>query len=190
MNILFFDFETTGFSERWNEVIEVAGILYDMENAEILDTFHEYIKPQAKIPREVVELTGITNEAVENCRSEKEVLDDFVVFIMGNQVDALCGHNCKAFDLRFLRAKSEKYGLPYEEMMEYKDVIDTLSLARRYKREGKIPKDIPSLCQTQLAELYGVDYQAHSALEDVKALIEIYKKMTGKKKNTREELGF
>lgn len=190
MRILFFDFETTGFSERWNEIIEIAGIVYDMEESAIIDTFHEYIKPQNRIPREIMELTGITNEAVESCRSEKEVLDDFVVFIMGQQIDAVCGHNCKSFDLRFLRAKSEKYGFPYEEMIENKDIIDTYRIAQQYRRDGRLPKDIPSLRQPQLAEFYGIDYQAHSALEDVKALIEIYKKMTKKPINTREELGF
>jgi DNA polymerase III epsilon subunit-like protein len=40
--------------------------------------------------------------------------------------------------------------------------------------------------QPTLAAYYGIQYEAHSAIEDVKALIKIYNKMT----NTEEDVGF
>jgi exonuclease I len=50
----------------------------------------------------------------------------------------------------------------------------------------------PSYKQQSIAAGYGLTYQAHSAIEDVKALIEIYNRMTGTQQRSvkRNLLGF
>jgi DNA polymerase III epsilon subunit-like protein len=65
-----------------------------------------------------------------------------------------------------------------------------LTLARRLSKEGKI--EVPNHKQPTLANFYGIDYRAHSAIEDVKALIKIYEKMglNTSVKAKRAHLGF
>jgi DNA polymerase III epsilon subunit-like protein len=188
MNILFYDLETTGFDRRWCSIIEIAAILYNMDEHKILDTFHEYIRPIKPIPAQITKLTGITNKMVANCRTEPEVVKSFFAFAMRTNWDAICGHNCKAFDNQFMKIKGEVYNLPWEEVITGKQIIDTYQLAKQYKKDGKIV-GTSNLRQPTLAEYYGIDYEAHSAIEDVGALIKIYEAMTSKKVS-RESLGF
>lgn len=189
MNIsIFFDFETTGLSRQWSSIIEVAAIAIDTDTWETVDSFHEYIKPREKIPAMITELTGITNEQVAYCRCEKDVLLDFVEWVAVQNAAHIIGHNCSSFDLQFLAAKDDMYKLSWASVLENMSVVDTLKLARQLKKQGVLPLD--HLKQTDLAEFYGIDYEAHSALEDVKALVQIYQRMAEDKKPSREELGF
>lgn len=173
MKILFYDIETTGFSRKYDYIIELAAILYDEETDEELAVFHEYIKPGKKIPLEITSITGITNEMVANARSEKEVIEDFIKFINKHEPAKYVGHNIDSFDFPWLRDKSEFYFLTFPDL----DTIDTLKIARkkeaptkRFTKTGR-----PSYTQEALAEAYAIEYEAHSAIEDVKALLKIYK---------------
>lgn len=184
--VVFADLETTGFSRDWDYIIEVAAVMYDEETQTMGKTFHEYIRPGKRIPPKVTEITGITEEQVKNARTEKEVLADFYEWMYMEKPTKIIGHNFKSFDWTFLKKKAEKYrlGLP-----EY-EIVDTLTLARRLSKEGKI--EVPNHQQPTLANFYGIEYRAHSAIEDVKALIRIYEKMglNTSVKSKRAQLGF
>ena len=185
--IVFLDLETTGFSREWNQIIEVAAILYQEETGEELGRFHEYIRPMKGIPAKITEITGITNEKVKYCRDEMSVLMDFYEWLFLEKPEKVCGHNYKSFDKSFLVAKANKYGISYPEDMEE---IDTLHIARKLSKEGKL--SVPNHQQPTLANFFGITYQAHSAIEDVRALIRIYEKLglNKSKKQKRSELGF
>lgn len=77
----------------------------------VIGQFHELIRPGKPIPMKIVELTGITNAQVANCRSEREVLRDFGEWVATHPCAKVVGHNCKTFDLRFIRERCAKYGL-------------------------------------------------------------------------------
>ena len=72
--------------------------------------------------------------------------------------------------------------------------IDTLKVARQVKAPTtmKTPMGSPSYKQESIAAGYGLTYQAHSAIEDVKTLIEIYNRMTATQQHSvkRNLLGF
>lgn len=190
MRLLFVDIETTGFDRRWDSIIEVAAILYNTDLKKQIITFHEYIKPYKKIPEMIEQITGITNEQVANCRSEEEVIKDFVKFIIDYQPDAIVGHNYDAFDGEFFKAKASFYFMTWPNIK----TIDTLKLARQVKAPTtmKTPMGAPSYKQESIAAGYGLTYQAHSAIEDVKTLIEIYNRMTATQQRSvkRNLLGF
>jgi DNA polymerase III alpha subunit (gram-positive type) len=99
MKLLFLDIETTGFSRQFDYIIELAGIVYDTVSKKEIAQFHEYIKPKKSIPIQVTEITRITNQQVANCRSESEVLTDFISFIEHHKPDHYVGHNIDAFDI-------------------------------------------------------------------------------------------
>lgn len=179
--ILFLDIETTGFSRDWDEIIEVAAILIDEATGKDIDSFHEYIKPHRNITPKITELTRITNAKVANCRSESSVLMDFSEWITLSKPDIIVGHNCKAFDLNFIQARCNKLSISWNAPA---NIVDTLTLARQMNKAGLIKTENNK--QPTLAAYYGIQYEAHSAIEDVKALIKIYNKMT----NTEEDVGF
>lgn len=184
---LFLDIETTGFSRQWDFILELAGIIYNDQTKEIVDMFHEYIKPGKNIPYKITELTGITNAQVAKCRNEKDVLMDFSEWVAVNHPNKIAGHNCKSFDLSFIREKDAKYHTGWNE--EGIEIIDTLALARQLNKAGKISTE--NCQQPTLAAYFGIEYEAHSAIEDVRALIKIYEAMQKLNKPvTRADLGF
>ena len=184
--VVFADLETTGWSRDWDYIIEVAAVIYDEETQKIGKTFHEYIRPGKRIPPKVTEITGITEAQVKNARTEREVLIDFYEWLHVQQVEKIIGHNFKSFDWSFLRKKADRYKIFLKDY----EIVDTLTLARRLSKEGKI--EVPNHKQPTLANFYGIDYRAHSAIEDVKALIKIYEKMglNTSVKAKRAHLGF
>ena len=180
--LLFLDIETTGFSRQWNEIIEIAAIVVDSETGKDLDSFHEYIKPRNKISAQVSELTGITNAKVANCRNESAVLMDFSEWVYFTKPTTIIGHNCKSFDLNFINARCQVLGVAWD--VNNISIVDTLALARDMNKQGKIKVD--NCKQPTIAAYFGIQYEAHSAIEDVKALIKIYNKMC----HLEEDVGF
>lgn len=181
--ILFVDLETTGFSRDWDFIIEVAAILYDEETRTEIETFHEYIQPGKRLPENIIKITGITEEKLAGCRSESVVIRDFFAWVDKVNPEKITAYN-SSFDKGFLEAKEKKYKIlgtdvPWFDMMTY---------GRQLKKEGKIE----NYRQTTVAEFLEIDYQAHSAIEDVRALIKIYEKLglNQDKKSIRKKLGF
>lgn len=187
MKLLFLDIETTGFKKTFHQILEIAAILYDTDKDEPIDKFHEYIKPKDSIENDFIH--GITNEMVANSRIEADVLRDFVEFIHLTKPDYLVGHNIDNFDEPFIRARMEMYRYPWPTF----DTIDTLTIARREKLPTAFTTDTgkPSYKQESIAAAFGIEYKAHSAIEDVKALIRIYNRIEEEmKKQKRKEAGF
>lgn len=172
MKLLFLDIETTGFSRRYDYMIEIAAIVYDTEKKKEIATFHEYIKPKKTIPPTVIEVTRITNEQVANCRQEIEVLEDFIKFINSQEIESYVGHNIDAFDITWFKEKSIFYFLTWPD----KPTVDTLKIARKVKAPTSMftATGQPSYKQESIAKALGIEYGAHSAIEDVKAMIKIY----------------
>jgi len=182
--LCFFDIETTGFSRQWDSILEIAAVTIDDNTKQIDKTFHQYIKPYKSIPANITELTGITNSFVANKPSEMEVLREYLEWLCINDPTTFVGHNIKAFDIGFIREKSLKYNLQFNE----KEIIDTLVLARGLNKCGKIIT--PNCKQPTIAEYFNIQYAAHSAIEDVKALIQIYYKMKELEIPSNNNLGF
>jgi DNA polymerase III epsilon subunit-like protein len=176
MILAFCDLETTGTSREKHEIIEVAAVIWDSKEDKIIGEFNEYIKPNARIPSIITEITGITNSMVANSRKSWEVLPEFYAWLKLNNVEKIVGHNFKAFDRHFLAAQVKRYELDvkFGINIDY-DVIDTYHICARLNKEGRI-KTVNSK-QVTLAEYFGIEYNAHRAIEDVRALLQIYKKI-------------
>ena len=185
-NILFLDIETTGFSSQWCSILEIAAEILD-ENQHCVSRFHEFIRPEKGIPANISELTGITMADVADCRCERDVLRDFHEWTCAHEYTKIVGHNCKSFDLRFIRDRCAHYYMNWST--EGIEIVDTLALARQYKKAGKL--DVPNMQQVTIAAHFGIEYEAHTAIEDIHALEQIYQNfMKLEKPVTRESLGF
>lgn len=177
--LVFFDLETMGLTENFCSILEIAAICCE-DDGRIIDTFHEYINPNRPIPDNIVALTRITDEKVRNCRRERDVLETFVAWMRGMGVDTLVAHN-GSFDMRFLRGRSLVCYLDTAYIDTLK-LVDTMSIARKLIKAGKFttektPSGRISVKQESIAKALGVEYGdggAHSAIEDVMVLKQIY----------------
>ena len=111
---------------------------------------------------------------------------DFNEWCTCNNPIKVIGHNCKAFDLDFINKKNIFYHLTNNTLNN--NIIDTLALARELKKNNLIQVD--NCKQETLARYFNIDYDAHSAIEDVQALVKIYQKMLKIKTPNRKSLGF
>lgn len=158
------DLETTGLDPQHDYITEFGAAL--VENSEIVDTFQQLVKPKKRIPENVQELTGITNEMVADAPSINLALPKFLQFI-GN--DVLVGHNIK-FDSQFISAACQRFKLPYKNK-----VCDTLELSQQV-----FPKLEDHKLRTLCKRLNVTNNNAHRALSDVLATQQIFEKLSEK----------
>lgn len=124
------DLETSGFSAVNDEIIEV-GIL-KVKNNKIIDKFHSYIKPKSKLRENIIEITNITNEMLNDKENIKNVFPKIIDFL-GNEKDVvIVGHNVN-FDIRFLKQNAKRLG--YEFNYTYLETLNlTKTLFPNFKR--------------------------------------------------------
>lgn len=119
MKFAVLDFETTG-SQPSDEIIQ-AGLVV-VEHNQIISRYTSLVKPGTRIPDFISELTGITNDMVENAPSVDEVMADMQPLLDDT---VLVGHNIP-FDLAFLQRSLDVSGYrPFNGR-----VLDTLDFLR------------------------------------------------------------
>jgi DNA polymerase-3 subunit alpha (Gram-positive type) len=148
-----FDVETAGKTFD-DQIIEIAGLQLD-ESLTIVDQYVSLIQYQDKLPKEIVELTGITDDLLQaEGRDIATVMDEFEEFADGC---ILVAHNAP-FDLQHLR-KYIKTTFPF---------YDTLFLAR------KLIPWIPSHALDKLTSELAIPLSGHHrALNDIFPLVEL-----------------
>ncbi len=153
------DLETTGLSPKNGEIIEIGAI--KVIDNKVVDKMDVFVKPSRPITWFTTNLTGITNEMVDEGLSTKEALKVFYEFSSGLR---LMAHNAK-FDMSFLNTYMQKeLGKGVRD-----DSMDTLLLSRA------ILKDVPNHKLGTLADYFGIDYTgAHRALKDCEITLDVY----------------
>lgn len=153
-----FDLETTGLSRERCTIIEIGAV--KVRGGQVVDTFHRLIDPKKPLPREIIELTRITDQMLTGQPTLDVVLPEFLNFI-GN--DTLVAHNAD-FDMGFLEHHSTLLG--HEVKNPY---ICTLQLSRAL---------FPNLARHGLAAMvkhHGVNLENHHrASDDAAALAQIF----------------
>lgn len=153
-----FDIETTGLDPMEDKIIEIGAL--KVKDKKIVAVFKEFINPRMKLPPKIVEITNITDAMLENTRSEKEVIEDFLAFV-GD--DIIMGHNV-TFDYSFIKCAAMSYGHTF-----HRYGIDTLDLSKRLHTE------LPSKSLENMCKYYGIrNDNAHRAYDDAKATTMLY----------------
>ncbi|MDR1065393.1 MAG: PolC-type DNA polymerase III, partial [Oscillospiraceae bacterium] len=114
-----FDLETTGLDSYADKITEIAAVT--IRGGEIISEFHTYANPGIHIPREITELTGITDEDVLGAPDQVEAVRAFLDYAGARP---LAAHNA-SFDLGFVYEVCFTNGIPFDSAC-----LDTLSLAR------------------------------------------------------------
>lgn len=151
------DIETTGLDESENEIIEIGAIKY-FESKKY--TFNRLIKRKGKLPKEITNITGITEKILDRGKSIEISIKELKEFIgqlpiVGYVID---------FDMRFINRACTK--LQIEKITN--EVIDLAFYVKKEKpfldnyklqtviKQYKIEKKVP-----------------HRALEDAKLELEL-----------------
>ena len=153
------DLETTGLSPKNSEIIEIGAI--KVIDNKVVDTMDVFVRPSRPLSWFTTNLTGITNEMVDEGLSAKEALKVFDEFSFGMR---LMAHNAK-FDMSFLDVYMKKELGKGVRM----DSMDTLLLSRA------IVKDVPNYKLETLANRFNIDYSgAHRSLRDCEITLYVY----------------
>lgn len=106
--------------------------------------------------------------------SLREVLLSFITFLQMMGRPLVVGHNIRRFDCRLLARDLDTLELRTEFESSVSGCVDTLPLAREMLKG----RGLTSFRQEHLVrELLGLDYKAHDALQDVRALQRLYNEL-------------
>lgn len=149
-----FDVETTGLSAVYDTIIELAAV--KIHDGEIIDRFESFANPHHRLSATTINLTGITDDMVENAPEVAEVIRNFHDWV-GDAV--LVAHNA-SFDMGFLNVGYKNIGLEKAK----NPVIDTLELGRFLYPELKNHR------LNTLAKKFDIELtQHHRAIYDAEA---------------------
>ena len=163
MSEIFLDIETTGLSFKDNhKIVEIACI----ETNELIPTkriFHKIINPERNVPDEAFKIHGFSTDFLKDKPTFKQIADDFISFIGGND---LIIHNA-TFDIPFINYELK---LLKKNIINKNKIIDTLELSRS-KYPG-MSNSLDALCKR-----FNVDLSRrikHNAVLDCELLREVY----------------
>jgi DNA polymerase-3 subunit alpha len=176
MNYLWIDVETTGLNEKKNDIIQLACI--PIINGVVQPTFNEYCQPFNfnAIEPEALKVHGLTLEMIDTFQPPNVMFDKFIDYIKSFGVKfTIAGFNVN-FDKRFLSASFSKIS----KNQDFSKLF-TIDIHCTYKRATDVKSKIASksLKLEALANLYGIKINAHDALSDISATIEVDKIISG-----------
>lgn len=155
------DLETTGLDPKRDKIIEIGAV--KVEHNSIVEEWESFVNPGRQLEDRIVELTGICDSQLADAPGVTEILPEFLDFIGEN---VLLGHSV-LFDYSFVKKAAVNERLTFE-----RQGIDTLKIARKYLTELE-SRSLGYLCQ-----YYKIPHNAHRALEDAKATVALYRKLT------------
>lgn len=154
--IVLVDVETTGSHKGNGRLTEVACIR--VEDGQIVDEFESLVNPGQFIPYYIQNMTGISNEMVEDSPTFSEIAEK-VNAITSDAV--FIAHNVW-FDYRFIQSAMQRIGKTYE-----RDLLCTVRLSR------KLFPNQASHGLTHIIEMHNLSCSArHRAYGDAKVLLD------------------
>lgn len=170
-SLVFFDLETTGLGQSC-EIVQLAAVSGG-------HSLNLYVVPRCRMQPGAARVTGFRvrrhrlylHRQLVLTNSLREVLVSFIAFLRMLGRPLVIGHNIRRFDCPLLARALDEFDLRAEFRSSVSGCVDTLPLAR----EMLTDRCLQSFRQENLVrELLGVNYKAHDALEDVRALQALY----------------
>lgn len=163
--LIFFDLETTGLDVKTARIVEIA--FMKMFPDERVESFLTRVNPEMLIPADATKVHGINNFDVMDKPTFKKIAMD--VWAMLENSD-LAGYNLIKFDVPILINELKRAGIEYS--VENVNLVDVLKIYRLKERRD-LSAAYRYYCQKELKD-------AHSALKDTQATLEIFKAQTEK----------
>nr|MBU9889956.1 3'-5' exonuclease [Candidatus Omnitrophota bacterium] len=151
------DVETTGVWIEKDKIIEIALVKYFPDGKK--ETYERKINPGIPIPKNVTQLTGISDEDVKDAPSFEKAAPEILAFISDGD---FAGFNIKRFDLPLLAREFADIGIKFD--WESRRTYDAQMIFHLNEK-----RDLSAAYQFYCGkELVG----AHSALADSEAIYE------------------
>ncbi len=164
------DIETTGGKASRDKITEIAIVLFD--GAEIIDRWETLINPECYIPYGITQLTGITQEMVEDAPKFYEIAK---IVIEKTENAIFVAHNVR-FDYSFLREEFKRLGYTFTRKQ-----LCTVRLTKR-----AFP-NLRSYGLDNLIRHFNIKVeQRHRAMGDVMATIEVLQHILAKEQGKEQ----
>ena len=158
-NLIFFDIESTGLNVIRDRIIQLAMIRYHKDGSAPIEKSY-LINPGIPISPEAMAVHGITPADVANKPTFRQLAREIFDFI--GDAD-LAGYNSNRFDIPVLMEEFARVGLDFD--VDHRRTIDVQRIF--YKMEPRtLSAAYQFYCEKNMEN-------AHDALEDVRATIEV-----------------
>ncbi len=173
--IAFFDIEATGLNVSKDRIVEIAIIKLNPDGTE--ESFSKLVNPGIEIPQEVIDIHGITNEKIKNSPSFEEIVEELIEFI--GEAD-LAGYNSNKFDIPMLAEELIRAGSTFD--LAKKKFVDVQNIFHKMEQRT-LAAAYQFYCQKEIEN-------AHSALDDTRATLEVLKAQVSKYSNLKNDVDF
>lgn len=171
MNMLWLDVESTGLYADKHDIVQFACI--PVINGVEQPSFNEFCKPinWGAIQQEAINVHGITVDQMKTFQTPAEMCEKLVQYLDSFGVQfTIAGFNV-SFDRKFLSQFFIKQGRSADFLRLF--ALSTHDTYHRVKKIGKKELGTENLKLATLAKHYNIDIQAHDALSDIAATIEV-----------------
>ena len=168
--ILLFDFETTGLSGERDQIIEIGAILLERVNDQyrVVEEMSALVLADRPLPEKIIEITHITDEMLLRDGITQEMACHRLFNMYKDENTLLVAYNIQ-FDLSFLTSLFRKY--KDRNFVIKNDILDVMAI---YKDRQRYPHRLDNAVSTYQIEIPNT----HRALDDIKATLEVLKKMS------------
>ena len=150
------DIETTGGSAQLEKITEIA--IYQHDGIKITDEYVSLVNPERNIPYFITNLTGITNEMVEDAPRFYEIAKKIIELTEGR---VFVAHNAR-FDYSFIRQEYKSLGFNFK-----RSILDTVALSRKLL-PGHKSYSLGNICDDLSISINGRHRAAGDALATVR----------------------
>lgn len=173
-----FDIETTGLNPKTDFIIQLAILKFDKKTKSVIKSKTWYVKPAHayNISPQAEAVHGLSKEFIEkNGVYFKDIIDEVNECIIDSDYLTYNGNN---FDVKFMYEEYKRWGKEFP--IDGKQFYDSFAMECRFN-----PRDLSSVYK----KYTGKDMQdAHDALADVKATMEVFLHQMKSKELTFEDL--
>lgn len=154
------DIETTGLNPNTDKIIEIAAVRVNRDS-DLHQTFTVLVRPRRKLPEKIVQMTGISDEMLDQDGCEiADAMSQFLDFV-GD--DMMVFYNAP-FDIAFLELAAGRIG---------RKIPNKVCCALRVARAAWPAQ--PSYKLAEVAKLGNLETDgAHRALADCKMTVSVY----------------
>ena len=155
--LVVFDLETTGLDIATARIIQISYIIAHPDGSE--DRGNRFVNPVFPIPKEVVELTHITDEMVKDAPSFKQLAPELAQKFIGCD---FAGYNSNGYDVPLLCEEFLRAGINFD--FSNTKFIDACNIFKQMEKRN-LAAAYKFYCGRKMEE----DFQAHLADQDTEA---------------------
>ena len=164
--ICFFDLETTGVNISKDRIVEISILKVYPDGKEVKKTW--LVNPEMTIPKEVIDIHGITNEKVANEPTFKAIAKDVQAMIKDSD---LGGFNSNRFDIPLLAEEMLRADIDFD--MKNRVSVDVQTIFHKMEQRTLVAA-YKFYCDKNLEDAHSAEADTFATYEVLKAQLSKY----------------